>query len=196
MQGLFFCDHRPSHGSDQPCLNPVKVTHGGCIARRHQIIFFLRKGDRCRVSCILLTTMCGSRQRWSVVSIAPVTKSPSMRRRRSCWIACRATAFRVHILLDVQIPNVDGPALQKRLRELGSTLPIIFLSGYLDIPVTVRTIKAGAEGLFHKASIIRRSASGNRTGVCTSPNIPRATDQTGCCLRATREADAARAPSL
>jgi len=48
------------------------------------------------------------------------------------------------ILLDVRIPGVSGPDLQVRLSELGSTLPIIFLSGYPDIPTTVRTIKAGA----------------------------------------------------
>ena len=54
------------------------------------------------------------------------------------------------ILLDVQIPDLDGPALQRRLSELGSTLPIIFLTGYPDIPVTVRTIKAGAENFFTK----------------------------------------------
>ena len=33
------------------------------------------------------------------------------------------------ILLDVQIPGLDGPGLQKRLNELGSTLPIIFITG-------------------------------------------------------------------
>ena len=38
------------------------------------------------------------------------------------------------IILDVRIPDLDGPALQKRLAELGSTLPIIFLTGYADIP--------------------------------------------------------------
>jgi len=38
------------------------------------------------------------------------------------------------ILLDVQIPGLDGPALQTRLSELGSTLPIIFLTGHPDIP--------------------------------------------------------------
>ena len=54
------------------------------------------------------------------------------------------------ILLDVQIPDLDGPALQKRLNELGSTLPIIFLSGYADIPATVRAIKAGAHDFFTK----------------------------------------------
>ena len=54
------------------------------------------------------------------------------------------------ILLDVRIPGLDGPALQKRLGELGSTLPIIFLTGYPDIPATVQAIKAGAEDFLTK----------------------------------------------
>jgi len=48
------------------------------------------------------------------------------------------------VLLDVRIPGLSGPELQSRLSELGSTLPIIFLTGYFDIPATVRAIKAGA----------------------------------------------------
>jgi FixJ family two-component response regulator len=47
------------------------------------------------------------------------------------------------ILLDVRMPLMSGPELQKRLGELGSTLPIIFVTGHPDIPTTVRTIKAG-----------------------------------------------------
>ena len=54
------------------------------------------------------------------------------------------------IILDVRMPNLDGLALQKRLSELGSTLPVIFLSGYLDIPVTVQAIKAGAHDFLTK----------------------------------------------
>jgi len=54
------------------------------------------------------------------------------------------------ILLDVRIPGLDGPALQVRLSELGSTLPIIFLTGYPDVRTTVRTIKAGAEDFLTK----------------------------------------------
>ncbi len=54
------------------------------------------------------------------------------------------------ILLDVRIPDLSGPDLQARLNELGSTLPIIFLSGYLDILTTVRTIKAGADDFLTK----------------------------------------------
>jgi FixJ family two-component response regulator len=54
------------------------------------------------------------------------------------------------ILLDVRIRGMGGPELQGRLSELGSTLPIIFLSGYPDIPTTVRTIKAGAVNFLTK----------------------------------------------
>jgi RNA polymerase sigma factor (sigma-70 family) len=54
------------------------------------------------------------------------------------------------ILLDVQMPGLDGPALQSRLSELGSTLPIIFLTGQPDIPTTVRAIKAGADDFLTK----------------------------------------------
>ena len=54
------------------------------------------------------------------------------------------------ILLDVQIPELSGPELQERLSELGSTLPIIFLTGHPDVPTTVRTIKAGANDFLTK----------------------------------------------
>ena len=54
------------------------------------------------------------------------------------------------ILLDVRISGLSGPDLQRRLGELGSTLPIIFLSAYADIKTTVRTIKDGAEDFLTK----------------------------------------------
>ena len=54
------------------------------------------------------------------------------------------------ILLDVRIPDLSGPELQHRLGKLGSTLPIVFLSGYADVPTTVQTIKAGAEDFLTK----------------------------------------------
>ncbi len=54
------------------------------------------------------------------------------------------------ILLDVRIPDLSGPELQDRLAIVGSTLPIVFLSGYADVPTTVRTIKAGAEDFLTK----------------------------------------------
>jgi len=54
------------------------------------------------------------------------------------------------ILLDVRIPGLSGPDLQERLAELGSTLPIIFLTGYADVRTTVKAIKAGAEDFLTK----------------------------------------------
>jgi FixJ family two-component response regulator len=54
------------------------------------------------------------------------------------------------ILLDVRLPDLSGPELQDRLRELGSTLPIIFLTGHADIPITVLAIRAGAEDFLIK----------------------------------------------
>lgn len=54
------------------------------------------------------------------------------------------------IVLDVRIPGLSGPQLQERLSELGSTLPIIFLTGHADIPTTVRAIKAGAHDFLTK----------------------------------------------
>jgi RNA polymerase sigma factor (sigma-70 family) len=54
------------------------------------------------------------------------------------------------ILLDVRIPGLSGPQLQDRLSELGSTLPIVFLTGFADVQTTVRAIKAGAEDFLTK----------------------------------------------
>ncbi|WP_375304960.1 response regulator [Bradyrhizobium sp. A11] len=54
------------------------------------------------------------------------------------------------ILLDVLIPGLSGPELQKRLIELGSVLPIVFLTGNADTRTTVQAIKAGAEDFLTK----------------------------------------------
>jgi RNA polymerase sigma factor (sigma-70 family) len=54
------------------------------------------------------------------------------------------------ILLDVRMPGLSGPALHSRLLELGSTLPILFLTGYADVSTTVTAIKAGADDFLIK----------------------------------------------
>lgn len=54
------------------------------------------------------------------------------------------------ILLDVQIPGLSGLQLQSQLAALGSTLPIVFVTGYADTATTVRAIKAGAEDFLTK----------------------------------------------
>src|SRR3954466_11122568 len=54
------------------------------------------------------------------------------------------------ILLDVKMPGLSGPELQSRLIELGSTVPIVFLTGHADTATTVRAMKAGAEDFLTK----------------------------------------------
>jgi RNA polymerase sigma factor (sigma-70 family) len=54
------------------------------------------------------------------------------------------------IVLDVLIPDLSGPELQDRLSNLGSILPIVFLSGHADVATTVRAIKAGADDFLIK----------------------------------------------
>lgn len=54
------------------------------------------------------------------------------------------------ILLDVKMAGLSGPQLQVQLGELGCELPIIFVTGYGNIPTSVQTIKAGAEDFLTK----------------------------------------------
>jgi FixJ family two-component response regulator len=48
------------------------------------------------------------------------------------------------LVLDLQMPEVDGLQLQQSLRDGHVALPIIFITGHGDIPQSVRAIKAGA----------------------------------------------------
>ncbi|MCX7099361.1 MAG: response regulator [Methylococcales bacterium] len=48
------------------------------------------------------------------------------------------------LILDVRMPGLDGLGLQQKLAAQGHHWPIIFLTGYGDIPQSVRAIKAGA----------------------------------------------------
>lgn len=48
------------------------------------------------------------------------------------------------LVLDVRMPGSSGLDLQSQLAAQGDAMPIIFLTGYGDIPMTVRAMKAGA----------------------------------------------------
>ena len=48
------------------------------------------------------------------------------------------------LVLDVAMPELNGIELQQRLTHEGILIPIIFLTGHGDIPMSVRAIKAGA----------------------------------------------------
>ncbi|MGO7485516.1 response regulator transcription factor [Rhizobium ruizarguesonis] len=48
------------------------------------------------------------------------------------------------MILDVNMPGLDGLDLQQRLSSSGSKVPIVFISGFGDVPITVRALKGGA----------------------------------------------------
>ena len=48
------------------------------------------------------------------------------------------------LVLDVRLPGLSGLDLQQELAEAGVHIPIIFVTGYGDIPMSVRAIKSGA----------------------------------------------------
>jgi FixJ family two-component response regulator len=48
------------------------------------------------------------------------------------------------LILDVSLPGLDGLELQKRVAPDRTDMPIIFISGYGDVPMTVQAMKAGA----------------------------------------------------
>jgi FixJ family two-component response regulator len=54
------------------------------------------------------------------------------------------------LLLDVRLRGQSGLDLQGRLSRMGVQIPIIFMTGYGDIPMTVAAMKAGAEDFLAK----------------------------------------------
>jgi FixJ family two-component response regulator len=48
------------------------------------------------------------------------------------------------LVLDVRLPGMSGLELQSKLNEMGAQIPIIFITGHGDIPMTVKAMKSGA----------------------------------------------------
>jgi FixJ family two-component response regulator len=48
------------------------------------------------------------------------------------------------IVIDIRLPDMNGLDFQARLTEMGVRLPVVMITGYGDIPMSVRAMKAGA----------------------------------------------------
>ena len=48
------------------------------------------------------------------------------------------------LVLDVRLPGMSGLDVQRKLAEEGVEIPVIFITGHADIPMTVRAMKSGA----------------------------------------------------
>lgn len=68
------------------------------------------------------------------------------------WVFASAQEFLSHprtatpscLVLDVSLPDLNGLELQQQLAATRNDMPIIFITGYGDVPMTVRAMKAGA----------------------------------------------------
>ena len=52
--------------------------------------------------------------------------------------------FPACLVLDIRLPDMDGFDVQRDLLQSGDPMPVIYITGYGDIPMSVRAIKAGA----------------------------------------------------
>ena len=71
-------------------------------------------------------------------------------------------------MLDIILPQLDGFELQVELGRLGNRIPIIFMTGYGDIPMSVKAMKAGAIDFltkpFRDHEMLEAVTSGARSG--------------------------------
>jgi len=78
----------------------------------------------------------------------------------AAFLAARDDAMRGCIILDVRMPDMSGLELHERLDALGSTLPIIFVTGHGDVPMAVSALQRGAcdfiEKPFNNAELLSR----------------------------------------
>jgi FixJ family two-component response regulator len=63
---------------------------------------------------------------------------------------CRQTPVRGCALLDIQMPGLNGLELQRELLAANVAIPIIFITGHGDIPMSVKAMKAGAVDFLSK----------------------------------------------
>jgi RNA polymerase sigma factor (sigma-70 family) len=66
------------------------------------------------------------------------------------FLQCAASDGPSCLVLDVRMPGVSGLALQETLSAAGHRIPIIFITGHGDIPMSVRAMKAGAVDFLSK----------------------------------------------
>jgi len=66
------------------------------------------------------------------------------------FLAARPPDGPACLVLDVQMPGLSGLDLQRELASTGHLLPIVFITGHGDIPMTVEAMKAGAVGFLTK----------------------------------------------
>jgi FixJ family two-component response regulator len=68
----------------------------------------------------------------------------------TAFLDAYAPALTGCLVADVRMPGMSGLALQEALAALGSTLPVIIVTGHGDVAMAVRAMKAGAADFIEK----------------------------------------------
>ena len=72
-------------------------------------------------------------------------------------------------MLDVRLPDLSGLDLQQRMMKANREIPIVFITGHGDVPISVRAMKAGAVEFLLKPFLDRRSLGRSSPGPATRP---------------------------
>jgi FixJ family two-component response regulator len=67
------------------------------------------------------------------------------------FLSCPRVFVPSCLVLDVTLPDLNGLDLQERIATDRVDMPIIFITGHADVPMTVRAMKGGSGGVFDQA---------------------------------------------
>ena len=91
-----------------------------------------------------------------------------------CWaeggvFLAQADLFRTGVvLLDMRMPALDGQAVHEALRQRGSTLAVVFLTGHGDVPMAVEQMKRGAVDFLQKPVSVKPLQTALEHGLAAS----------------------------
>lgn len=84
--------------------------------------------------------------------------------------ACQAERFGCAVI-DIRMPDMDGMQLQDALSKRNILMPVIFLTGHGDIPMSVKAMKAGAVDFLTKPITRERLLNSVRAAIQESEKI-------------------------
>ena len=114
--------------------------------------------------------------------IAQAGWHPEVFASASEFLEYRGAAAPGCLVLDVSLPDLDGLEVQKRIADR-TELPIVFITGYGDIPMTVRAMRAGAVEFLTKPFAPEALLGAIRDAIARSRNVLD-TERTAQTLRA------------
>jgi FixJ family two-component response regulator len=98
------------------------------------------------------------------------------------------------LVLDMNLPDLNGLELQQRIAADGTGMPIIFITGHGDVPMTVRAMKAGAIEFLTKPfgdeallSAIEEALARSQAALCHEAQLRELRDRYAALSRRERE---------